>query len=126
MQKILVLCAGNSCRSIMAEALINHFCKNNFKAVSAGRNPAGYIHQETIETLKRNGIAPGIFRSKSWDEFSGQSFALIIKVCDQAANEICPILLGSTKNCIGAFQILLKLLALVLRLKQLLIILLTC
>ena len=98
MQKILILCTGNSCRSIMAEALINHFCKKNFKAVSAGSNPAGYIHQETLETLKRHGIDPGLPYSKSWDEFSGQSFDLIITVCDQAANESCPVFLGVSKR----------------------------
>ena len=56
MKKILVLCTGNSCRSIMAEGLINHFGKQNFQAFSAGSNPAGYVHPMSIKTLEKSGI----------------------------------------------------------------------
>ena len=94
MKNILVLCTGNSCRSVMAEALINHFGKERYKAVSAGSSPAGYLHPKSMETLKRNGIDAGEPCSKSWDKFTNQNFDLVITVCDQAVNESCPMFLG--------------------------------
>jgi arsenate reductase len=97
-QRILVLCTGNSCRSVIAEALFNHLGKGNFEAVSAGSNPAGYVHPKSIETLRRHGIDSGSPRSKSWDEFAGQSFDLVVTVCDAAAAESCPVFLGSAKK----------------------------
>lgn len=98
MKNVLVLCTGNSCPSVMAEALINHLGAGNYKAVSAGSKPAGYVHPKSIETLKRHGIEAGHPRSKSWDEFESQNFALVITVCDAAASEACPIFLGSHKK----------------------------
>lgn len=97
-QRVLVLCTGNSCRSVMAEALFNHLGKGNIEAVSAGSNPAGYVHPKSIETLKRHGIDPGNPRSKSWDEFAGQHFDLVVTVCDSAAAESCPAFLGPAKK----------------------------
>ena len=97
-KRVLVLCTGNSCRSIMAEALFNHFGKGKIEAVSAGSHPAGYVHPKSIETLKRHGIDPGSPRSKSWDEFAGQSFDLVVTVCDAAADENCPLFLGPVKK----------------------------
>jgi protein-tyrosine-phosphatase len=94
MKKVLVLCTGNSCRSIMAESLINQLGQGKYEAVSAGSFPAGYVHPESILALQRNGIHVGTPRSKSWDEFAGQSFDRVITVCDQAANEQCPAFLG--------------------------------
>lgn len=94
MKRVLVLCTGNSCRSIMAEALINALGAGHYEAVSAGSNPAGYVHPKSIETLKRHGIDPGNPRSKSWNEFAGQHFDLVITVCDAAAAESCPAFLG--------------------------------
>jgi len=82
----------------MAEALFNHLGKGDIEAVSAGSNPAGYVHQKSIETLKRHGINPGSPRSKSWDEFAGQSFDLVVTVCDAAAAESCPVFLGVAKK----------------------------
>lgn len=96
--RVLVLCTGNSCRSIMAEALINHLGKGRLEAVSAGSKPAGYVHPKSIETLKRHAIPVGQTRSKSWDEFSGQKFDLVITVCDAAAAESCPVFLGPAKK----------------------------
>ncbi len=96
--QVLVLCTGNSCRSVMAEALINHLGKGKYEAVSAGSFPAGYVHPKSIETLKSHGINPGSPRSKSWDEFSTQSFDLVITVCDQAAGESCPLFPGKPKK----------------------------
>ncbi len=95
---ILILCTGNSCRSIMAEALINHLGQGRYKAVSAGSFPAGYVHPKSIETLKRHGINPGHPRSKSWDEFAQTPFDLVITVCDQAAGESCPLFPGNPKK----------------------------
>ena len=96
--KILVLCTGNSCRSVMAEALINELGRGRYLAWSAGSFPAGYIHPKSIETLKRHGIDPGQPRSKSWDEFADESFDLVITVCDQAAGESCPLFPGNPKK----------------------------
>ncbi len=95
MKKVLVLCTGNSCRSVMAEALINHVGNGRYEAVSAGSLPAGYVHPKSIDTLQRHGIVAAEPRSKSWDEFAGQHFDLVITVCDQAAAESCPIFPGT-------------------------------
>lgn len=94
MKKVLVLCTGNSCRSIMAEALFNDLARGKYEAVSAGSFPAGYVHPKSIETLERHGINPGNPRSKSWDEFAKTAFDLVVTVCDQAAGESCPIFPG--------------------------------
>ena len=95
---VLVLCTGNSCRSVMAEALINELGRGRYRAWSAGSAPVGYVHPKSIETLKRHGIDPGEPRSKSWDEFVEQPFDLVITVCDQAAGERCPLFLGAPKR----------------------------
>ena len=96
--KVLVLCTGNSCRSIMAEALINDLGHGRYRAWSAGSHPAGDVHPKSVETLKRHGIDPGQPRSKSWDEFTGQSFDLVITVCDQAAGESCSLFPGKPQK----------------------------
>lgn len=96
--RVLVLCTGNSCRSVMGEALINQLGGDRYQAVSAGSHPSGYVHPKSIETLKRHGIEPGNPRSKSWDEFAGQTFDLVITVCDAAAAESCPVFLGPVKK----------------------------
>lgn len=93
--KILVLCTGNSCRSVMAEALFNHFGQGRMNAVSAGSNPAGCVHPKSIETLERHGINAGNPRSKSWNEFEGQDFDLVVTVCDSAAADSCPVFFGA-------------------------------
>ena len=95
---ILVLCTGNSCRSVMAEALFNHYGNGAITAVSAGSQPAGYVHPKSIETLRRHGIDPGIPRSKSWDEFATTSFNLVVTVCDSAAAETCPFFPGAPRK----------------------------
>lgn len=96
--KVLVLCTGNSCRSVMAEALVNDLGRGGYQAWSAGSVPAGYVHPKSMETLKRHGIKPGQPRSKSWNEFAEQSFDLVITVCDQAAGESCPLFPGNPKK----------------------------
>ncbi|WP_438970534.1 arsenate reductase ArsC [Methylophaga sp.] len=93
MKKVLVLCTGNSCRSVMAEALINEL-KDGYQAVSAGSHPAGYVHPKSIETLIRHGISPGQPCSQSWDDYAGEKFDYVITVCDAASNEVCPVFHG--------------------------------
>lgn len=78
----------------MAESLINHLGTGNYTAVSAGSSPAGYVHPKSLETLRSHGIDSPAPRSKSWDEFKNCEFDLVITVCDQAANEACPLFLG--------------------------------
>jgi arsenate reductase len=82
----------------MAEALINQLADGKYEAVSAGSHPAGYVHPQSVETLKRHGINPGQPSSKSWDAFAGQSFDLVITVCDQAAAESCPVFMGRARK----------------------------
>jgi len=97
-RRVLVLCTGNSCRSIMAEALLNQLGAGHIEAVSAGSHPAGYVHLKSLETLQRHGVACNQPRSKSWDEFAGQTFDLVITVCDAAAAESCPVFLGAAQK----------------------------
>jgi len=96
--KVLVLCTGNSCRSVMAAALINDLGRGRYQAWSAGSVPVGTVHPKSIETIRRYSIDPGQPRSKSWDEFAEQSFDLVITVCDQAAGESCPLFPGTPKK----------------------------
>lgn len=98
MLNILVVCTGNSCRSVMAEALINDLGRSRYRAWSAGSHPTGYVHPKSIETLTRHGVDPGQPRSKSWHELIAQPFDLVITVCDQAAGESCPRFPGSPKK----------------------------
>lgn len=95
MKKVLFLCTGNSCRSVMAEALLNHFGKEDFIAFSAGSFPTGQVHPLSIRTLLSKGISTPGLRSKSWNEFVGQPIDIIITVCDAAAGESCPIFPGN-------------------------------
>ena len=97
-RQILFLCTGNSCRSIIAETLLNHLGKGQYKACSAGSVPTRKVHPKSIETLKRHGVDPGKPRSKSWDEFSDTHFDLVVTVCDQAAGETCPLFPGSPRK----------------------------
>ena len=96
LKKILIICTGNSCRSIMLEALINQYGNDYFKAYSAGSMPNGVVHPMSIMTIKNNGINPDIYQSKSWNVFDNQIFDLVITVCDNAAGESCPVYLNKT------------------------------
>lgn len=98
MKSVLFLCTGNSCRSIMAEALLNALGGDRFIAHSAGSFPTGQVHPGAIATLERHGIDPGAPTSKSWDEFSDTAFDLIVTVCDQAAGESCPLFPGKAEK----------------------------
>ena len=90
MKRVLVLCTGNSCRSQMAEVLINKLGKDYFHAVSAGAKPSGYVHPLSLKIIKDEGIPTEGLRSKSWDEFKSQKFDFVITVCDNA-KQTCPI-----------------------------------
>lgn len=95
MYSILVLCTGNSCRSIMAEALLNHHGKGRVQAYSAGSNPTGAVHPQSLATLQRHGIRTDGYHSKSWDTFAETPLDLVITVCDNAAGETCPVFFGA-------------------------------
>jgi arsenate reductase len=98
MQRVLFLCTGNSCRSVMAEALLNALGNGRFHAESAGSQPAGVVHPGSLATLARHAIPAGSPRSKSWDEFAGQHFDYVITVCDNAAGEACPAFTGRAQR----------------------------
>lgn len=93
---ILVLCTGNSCRSIIGEALINHLGEGRFRGLSAGSHPTGQVNPGALAVLARHDIVPVDPGSKSMDDLQGEDIDLIITVCDSAAGEACPIWLGDT------------------------------
>jgi len=91
---VLFLCTGNSARSILAEAILNHKAGGAFTAYSAGSHPSGKVWPEALRQLERSGISTQGLRSKSWDEFSAPiapPMHFVFTVCDNAAREVCPI-----------------------------------
>ena len=98
---ILVLCTGNSARSILSEVLINELGGGELRAFSAGSHPTGLVNPGAIDKLRSKGHAVEGLESKSWDRFSGSGAAavdLVITVCDNAAGESCPIWNGAPVN----------------------------
>lgn len=100
-RKVLFLCTGNSCRSQMAEAIVNARLGEGWEAVSAGTIPAGYVHPKALAALQEIGIAHE-GRSKSADEFRDVEFDAVITVCDSAAEE-CPVWLGQGRRLHHSF-----------------------
>lgn len=95
---VLVLCTGNSARSILGEALLGHFSGGRLVAFSAGSKPKGAPHPGALRLLARKEIDPAPFRSKSWNEFTGPDapqIDLAITVCGNAAGETCPVFAGA-------------------------------
>lgn len=90
---VLMLCTGNSCRSILAEATFNHLAPAGWHAISAGSKPAGYVHPRSLALLQREGIATDGYYSKSWEDLPVTP-DIVISVCGNAAGETCPAYLG--------------------------------
>ncbi|MBE3039989.1 MAG: arsenate reductase ArsC [Chloroflexi bacterium] len=100
-KKVLFLCTGNSCRSQMAEAIVNFRLGERWEAVSAGTRPVGFVHPKAEEALAEIGIRHN-GRSKPADEFRDVDFDLVVTICDSAAEE-CPLWLGKGKRVHHSF-----------------------
>jgi protein-tyrosine-phosphatase len=91
---VLFLCTHNSARSIIAECVLNRLGAGKFKAYSAGSQPSGKVHPFAVELLQRLDYDTSTLRSKSWEEFAAPSVPeldFVFTVCDNAANEVCPV-----------------------------------
>lgn len=103
MKKVLILCTGNSCRSQMAEGLWNKLGRSEWQAVSAGSNPAGYVHPLAIDVMHDVGVNLDDAVSKHLDQFQGESFDLVVTVCDNA-RESCPVFAGAVQTLHWPFE----------------------
>ncbi|HEV6967090.1 arsenate reductase ArsC [Roseateles sp.] len=98
---VLILCTHNSARSVLAEGMLNHWARKlgrDVQAHSAGSAPSGRVNPFALRALNEAGIDTSGYRSKSWDEFSGEGappLSLVITVCDSAAAEACPVFFGA-------------------------------
>lgn len=99
---VLILCTHNSARSVLAEGMLDHWAARlgrDVRAHSAGSAPSGRINPLAVEALQNAGIATSGYRSKSWDEFTGDGappLSIVITVCDSAAAEQCPVFFGGS------------------------------
>ncbi len=103
MKRILFLCTGNSCRSQMAEVILNRLAQGRFQAFSAGAKPAGYVHPLALQTLQEARLSMTGLRSKSWEEFKDQPMDFVITVCDRA-KETCPVWPGQPISAHWGFE----------------------
>ena len=95
---VLVLCTGNSCRSIIAEVLVNSLAEGRLRAFSAGSHPSGTVNPNALQKLRDEGHDTSGVESKSWERFAGDDVVpidIVVTVCDNAAGESCPIWRGS-------------------------------
>jgi arsenate reductase (thioredoxin) len=90
---VLFLCTGNSCRSILAEAIFNHLAPAGWRALSAGSRPTGQVNPRSLALLAREGISTEGLHSKSWDNLPATP-DMVVTVCASAAGETCPAYLG--------------------------------
>ncbi len=96
-KNVLFLCTGNSCRSIMAECIVNRVGHGKFRGYSAGSHPTGRIHPNAVALLRRLDYPTGELRSKDWAAFAAEAappMDFMFTVCDRAAGEVCPVLPG--------------------------------
>ncbi|MBA3314429.1 MAG: arsenate reductase ArsC [Planctomycetota bacterium] len=103
MKRVLILCTGNSCRSQMAECLWNDLSGGEWEAVSAGSNPAGYVHPLAVKAMGELGSDLSSAESKHLDRFVNEPFDLVVTVCDNA-RESCSVFPGATKTLHWPFR----------------------
>ncbi|MBL4575465.1 MAG: arsenate reductase ArsC [Opitutaceae bacterium] len=101
--KVLIICTGNSCRSHMAEGILQNAAGDLFEVSSAGSNPAGYVHPKAIEALKEIGIDISQHTSKHLDQFLESGIDTVITVCDNA-NDSCPTFPGKVNRYHWSFE----------------------
>ncbi|WP_346840003.1 arsenate reductase ArsC [Microbulbifer sp. SAOS-129_SWC] len=94
--KLLFICTHNRCRSILSEAITNHLAGTRIRAFSAGSQPAGAVHPQTLQHLQARAIPTDGLASKSWDTLQEVNPDAVITVCDSAAGETCPLWLGQS------------------------------
>ncbi len=94
--KILYICTHNRCRSILSEAITNHYSEGKIEARSAGSQPVGQVHPLSLRYLQEAGISTEGLISQSWDEFEAFAPDVVVTVCDSAAGVPCPLWVGDT------------------------------